>query len=129
MKASSQISRCRQGLGEDVGEVRGLVRQILQRASLVRASLYWRERQCGKQGCCCQKGKLHRSRAISVRRDGQSRVISLRGIDLLKVSSGIGQYQRFQEKFRKIKQLMAQIEQKVEILGKLQEVDLERFRS
>ena len=105
MKSSEQISRCRQGLGEDLGELQSAIDQIQRSSFLVRASLYWRERQCGKEGCRCRQGKLHRSRAISVRRDGQSRVISLRGIDLLKVSAGIEHYHRFREKSLEIKRL------------------------
>ena len=128
MKSSEQISRCRQGLGEDLGELQRAIDQIQRSSFLVRASLYWRERQCGKEGCRCRQGKLHRSRAISVRRDGQSRVISLRGIDLLKVSAGIEHYQRFREKSLEIKRLMSEIRKHVSLLGKLQEVDLEGFR-
>jgi hypothetical protein len=56
-------------------------------------------------------------------------VVSLRGIDPLKVKEGIGHYQRFRQRQRQMKKLMAQIEEKVEILGKLQEVDLEALRS
>ena len=73
----------------------GLLDELQKRESLVKGTLYERRRRCGRQGCRCGRGQLHVSRAFSYSEGGQTRHLSLRGIDSTRLERSVDGYRRF----------------------------------
>ncbi len=123
---AQRTSRLRQQLRQQWEELGRVMNGLGQIQGILRGSLYLRERKCGKSGCRCQRGQLHRDLTLSVRHEGQSRRKSLKGVDVEKLRSWVNQYRQFRRGRAKMVKLFGQMLVAVDGVGKLQEVQWDR---
>ena len=90
-----KASRLRQDMNTMWTQMGGLLDELKKRESLVKGTLYERRRQCGRQGCRCGHGQLHVSLAFSYSEGGQTRHVSLRGIEPTRLERSVERYRRF----------------------------------
>jgi hypothetical protein len=87
----SHLRRSLLGLSE---EVRGLIGPFLSDTGVIKGSVYELKRKCGKPGCKCTRGELHRSMVVSDSEKGHKRLrIIPRGF-LVEVRAKVGRYRR-----------------------------------
>ena len=88
------MSQLRRSLVRLTGEVRGLIDPFLSDKPVIKGSLYELRRKCGKPGCKCAGGELHRSMVVSASEKGRKslRVIP-RGF-LVEVRAKVRRYRR-----------------------------------
>lgn len=127
MMARPEASLLRQGIDQHLQGLRRLVQQLCQPVEMIRGSFYLRRRRCGRRGCRCQHGELHQSFALSVRKRGQSQMISLAGVDRLRLRRQVDHWRRFRHRrslaVKEFKALLS----KVDALGDLEQGDVERL--
>ena len=89
-----KLSQLRRSLVRLTGEVRGLIDPFLSDKPVIKGSLYELRRKCGKPGCKCAGGELHRSMVVSASEKGRKslRVIP-RGF-LVEVRAKVRRYRR-----------------------------------
>ncbi len=112
-----KFSRLRQSLVQLADEVRQLVDPFLSNRPVIKGSVYELKRKCGKPGCKCAKGELHRSMVVSASEKGKTmlRVIP-RGF-LVEIQIKVQRYQKLRrararlvEIHKKILQVMDEME-------------------
>ena len=62
------------------GEICGLAELIevgYERKPMVKGTVYELARKCGKAGCACTRGQLHRSMVLSWSEEGRTRLLSI----------------------------------------------------
>lgn len=94
-KADRQkFSRYRQSLVRLCDELSQLIQPFLSDKPVIKGSVYELKRKCGKPGCKCARGHLHRSMVLSASEKGKTQ---LRGIPqgfLVEVQIKVRRYQR-----------------------------------
>ena len=112
-----KFSQLRQSLVQLANEVRQLVDPFLSNRPVIKGSVYELKRKCGKSGCKCAKGELHRRMVVSASEKGKTvlRVIQ-RGF-FVEIESKVREYQnlrrartRLVEVHKKILQVMDEME-------------------
>lgn len=124
MNKNHQASRCRQRIVGLLEHLCWLSKVAQERSGMLRASFYQRRRRCGKRGCRCARGKLHRSMALAIRSNGQSRLVSLEGVNMEKISEMVSNYRRFRQTRAKMVSTFGELLKMVDRMGKLREVEL-----
>lgn len=94
MDLKREASRCRQRITGCLSELEHLAGFCLGHFPLVRGSLYTYRRRCGKAGCRCARGELHRGQALGVRVGGRSRSAPIGGIDRQALSEHVAAYRQ-----------------------------------
>jgi len=89
-----KLSQLRRSLLRLTEDVRGLIDPFLSDRPVIKGSLYELRRKCGKPGCKCAVGELHRSMVVSASEKGRKslRVIP-RGF-LVDVRAKVRRYRR-----------------------------------
>ena len=71
----TRLSRYRAALREAIDELVELIQVGYERKPMVKGTVYELARKCGKVGCACTRGQLHRSMVLSWRRGGPDPVV------------------------------------------------------
>ena len=62
--------------------------------SLLRGSLIWLRRKCGKPNCRCARGKPHASRALSYSRRGKTGLLTLPPSQVPRIRTALQRYRQ-----------------------------------
>ena len=127
MSQNRQASNVRQQILKLLEHLERLAQAVQGKSSMVRGSLYQRRCKCGKPGCRCAKGRLHRTAALSVYREGRSRPVSLKDINLDRLAECVDNYRGFRKTRAEIVTTCALLLKAVDRLGKLREIELRCF--
>lgn len=102
-KAKRQkFSRLRQSLINLSYEVRELIKPFFSDKPVIKGSVYELKRKCGKPGCKCTKGQLHRSMVLSSSEKGRTRLLIIPHGFLLEVKSKVQRYQKLRRSRRRL---------------------------
>lgn len=94
MKSARQ-SQLRQKITRHIEHLQWLAQEIQGGGPFLRASFIERRRRCGKLRCRCARGRLHPESFLAWRAKGQTRRISLTGLNKEKIKELTGSYRRF----------------------------------
>ena len=120
-----KFSRLRQSLVQLRNEISKLTNPFLSDLAVIKGSVYELKRKCGKGGCKCAQGELHRRMVVSSSDKGKTtlRVIP-RGF-LVEVKAQVRRYQelrqaraRLVEVHKKMLQLMDEMEKILDRKGR-----------
>jgi hypothetical protein len=104
-----KFSRLRQSLINLSYEVRELIKPFFSDKPVIKGSVYELKRKCGKPGCKCTKGQLHRSMVLSSSEKGRTRLLVIPHGFLLEVKSKVQRYQ----KLRRSRQRLGEVHRKM----------------
>ena len=62
--------------------------------SLLRGSLIWLRRKCGKPNCRCVRGELHASRVLSYSRRGKTSLLTLPPSQVPRIRAALQRYRQ-----------------------------------
>lgn len=102
--------------------------ELAGRDSLLAASVYLRQRSCGKRGCRCGRGLLHRSLILAVASGGQPRQCSWKNLDQARVKEAVEPYRRFRRLRQEVVRLTRRLVQTLDALARCRAVSLNQFR-
>jgi len=112
-----KFSRLRQSLVHLTDEVRQLVDPFLSDRPVIKGSVYELKRKCGKPGCKCARGELHRRMVVSASEKGKTKLRVIPRGSLVEVESKVRRYQKLRrartrlvEVHKKILQVMDDME-------------------
>jgi hypothetical protein len=89
-----KFSRLRKSLVGLAEEVRELIEPFLRDQAVIKGSVYELKRKCGKPGCKCAQGQLHRRMVVSASDKGKTRLrVIPRGL-VSEVQNKVRGYQR-----------------------------------
>jgi len=97
-----KFSRLRQSLINLSYEVRELIKPFFSSRPVIKGSVYELKRKCGKPGCKCTKGQLHRSMVLSSSEKGKTRLKVIPHGFLLEVKSKVQRYQKLRRSRRRL---------------------------
>ena len=104
----------------------GLLRELARPGPMMAGSFYEMYKQCGRPGCRCTRGELHGPfPVIAIARGGRRSTRSVRRDRVAEVRSRTEAYRAFQQKRRRLNQLMKRI---AEIVTEIRDAHLEGFR-
>jgi len=95
MKQDDLGGQLRQSIWKELSHLGKLARVAQARTDMIRASSYERRKVCGKTGCRCRQGRLHREMVVAVRVGRSERLVSSRGFKggrLLELASNWRQF-------------------------------------
>ena len=125
MKPKGQISGCRQRLGQSLSELEAVIQQLQsERGELIPASLYRRSRSCGKKRCRCKRGAMHESLGLNIRKEGQSKWVSLEGLNVLEIEKGVAAYRRYRRRRTELLKCFKEIITVVDTLAEQRQRDV-----
>ncbi len=112
-----KFSRLRQSLIHLSYEIKELIKPFFSSKPVIKGSVYELKRKCGKPGCKCTKGQLHRTMVLSSSEKSRTRLRIIPHGFLLEVKSKVQRYQRLRrsrqrlgEMHRKMLQVMDEME-------------------
>jgi hypothetical protein len=105
-----------------------LAEMAMGRGPLIRGSFYAYRRRCGKPGCRCARGRLHRGHAFGVSEGGRSRQVPLGGIDAHALAEHVEAYRRLRRVRADMARLFAGLVGTVDRLLRLREIPVGRLR-
>ena len=97
-----KFSRLRQSLINLSYEVRELIKPFFSSKPVIKGSVYELKRKCGKPGCKCTKGQLHRSMVLSSSEKGKTRLKVIPHGFLIEVKSKVQRYQKLRRSRRRL---------------------------
>ncbi len=92
-KDREKFSQLRQTLVRLAGEIRGLVEPCFSDKPVIKGTVYELKRRCGKPGCKCTRGELHRRMVVSASEEGKTRLQVIPRGYLVEVQEKVGRYQ------------------------------------
>ena len=92
-KDREKFSQLRQALLRLAGEVRGLIEPFFSDKPVIKGTVYELKRRCGKPGCKCARGELHRRMVVSASEEGKTRLQVIPGGFLVEVENKVRRYQ------------------------------------
>ncbi len=104
-----KFSRLRQSLVQLADEVRQLVDPLLSDKPVIKGSVYELKRKCGKPGCKCAQGELHRSMVVSASEKGKTKLRVIPRGSLVEVESKVRRYQ----KLRRVRTRLVEVHKKI----------------
>jgi len=100
-----KFSRLRQSLIHLSYEIRELIKPFFSDKPVVKGSVYELKRKCGKPGCQCTKGQLHRSMVLSSSEKGRTRLQVIAHGSLLEVKTKVQRYQELRRSRRRLREV------------------------
>jgi len=88
-----KFSRLRQTLLYLASEIKGLVEPLFSDLPVIKGTVYELGRRCGKPGCKCARGHLHRSMVVSASEGGKTRLQVIPDGFLVEVQMKVRRYQ------------------------------------
>jgi len=92
-KDREKFSQLRQSLVRLAGEIRGLIEPCFSDKPVIKGTVYELKRRCGKPGCKCARGQLHRRMVVSASEEGKTRLQVIPRGYLVEVQEKVGRYQ------------------------------------
>ena len=89
-----RFSRLRQVLRQLAGEVSQRVAPVLADRPVIKGSVYEIQRRCGKPGCKCARGELHKSMVLSTSAQGQTKLRTIPRGSLTDVRQKVAAYRQ-----------------------------------
>lgn len=89
-----KFSRLRQSLVQLADEVRHFVDPFLSDSAVIKGSVYELKRKCGKPGCKCAQGELHRRMVVSASEKGKTKLRVIPRGFFVEVQSKVQGYQK-----------------------------------
>jgi len=112
-----KFSRLRQSLVQLSNEIKKLSNPFLSDKPVIKGSVYELKRKCGKPGCKCVQGELHRRMVVSASEKGKTRLRVIPSGFLIEVQGKVRRYQglrqaraRLVEVHKKMLQIMDEME-------------------
>jgi hypothetical protein len=112
-----KFSRLRQTLLHLASEIKGFVEPLFSDRPVIKGTVYELRRRCGKPGCKCARGDLHRSMVVSASEGGKTRLQVIPDGFLVEIQVKVRRYQelrrvraRLGEIHRKMLKVMDQME-------------------
>jgi hypothetical protein len=96
-KDREKFSRLRQALLHLGGEVRGLIEPFFSDKPVIKGTVYELKRRCGKPGCKCARGELHRRMVVSASEEGKTRLQVIPRGFLVEVEDKVRRYQELRQ--------------------------------
>ena len=93
-KQRERFGRLRQSLGRLAQEVNQLIKPFFSDQGVVKGSVYELKRNCGKPGCQCTKGRLHRRMVVSASEKGHTKLTVIPRGFLVEVQRKVERYRR-----------------------------------
>jgi hypothetical protein len=116
-KDREKFSRLRQTLVRLAGEIRGLIEPCFSDKPVIKGTVYELKRRCGKPGCKCARGELHRRMVVSASEEGKTRLQVIPRGYLVEVQEKVGRYQEL----RRMRTRLGAIYQKmVEVMDEME---------
>jgi hypothetical protein len=104
-----KFSRLRQSLVHLTDEVRQLVDPFLSDKPVIKGSVYELKRKCGKPGCKCAQGELHRRMVVSASEKGKTKLRVIPRGYLVEVEGKVKRYQ----KLRRARTRLVEVHKKI----------------
>ncbi len=104
-----KFSHLRQSLANLASEIRQIVEPFFSDKPLIKGSVYELKTKCGKPGCKCEKGELHRRMVVSASEKGKTQLRVIPSGSVMEVQGKVEHYQ----KLRKARARLVQINKKM----------------
>ncbi len=104
-----KFSRLRQALVQLADEVRQLIDPFLSDRPVIKGSVYELKRKCGKPGCKCAQGELHRRMVVSASEKGKTKLRVIPRGFFVEVESKVRGYQ----KLRRVRTRLVEVHKKI----------------
>jgi hypothetical protein len=108
-KDREKFSQFRQALVRLAGEIRGLVEPCLSDKPVIKGTVYELKRRCGKPGCKCARGELHRRMVVSASEEGKTRLQVIPCGYLVEAQEKVRRYQEL----RRMRTRLGEVHQKM----------------
>jgi hypothetical protein len=95
MQRENKLSRLRQELRESLNRLGQTLEVAWGRGPLVKGSVYQIARRCGRPGCRCTRGQLHRNFVLTWSAQGRHHMRSLPSEQLSRIRPKSREYARF----------------------------------
>ena len=112
-----KFSQLRQSLGRLANEIRQVIEPFFSDTPVTKGSVYELKTRCGKPGCKCAHGELHRRMVVSASERGKTKLRVIPRGSLVEVENKVRRYQKLRrarvrliEVHKKILQLMDEME-------------------
>lgn len=92
-----KFSRLRQSLVQLCDEIKKLTHSFLTDLPVIKGSVYELKRRCGKKGCKCAQGELHRRMVVSSSEKGKTRLRVIPTGFLVEVQAKVRRYQELRQ--------------------------------
>lgn len=120
-----RFSRLRQTLRQLAGELPQLVKPVLEDQPVIKGSVYEIKRRCGKPGCRCARGELHKSMVLSASEQGRTKLRAIPRGRVTAVRQKVAAYQRI----RRVRARLVKTHQKmIEIIDQIEELRREELK-
>jgi len=121
-----KFSQLRQSLIHLSYEVRELIKPFFSSKPVIKGSVYELKRKCGKPGCKCTKGQLHRSIVLSSSEKGKTKLQVIPHGFLLEVKTKVQRYQ----KLRRCRRRLGEVHHKMlEVIDEMEAIRREEMPS
>ena len=90
-----RLSRIRQSLVQLPQEIEELLPPLMERAPMVKGTVYEQRRKCGRSNCACATGEPHRSMMLSRSEAGRTKLMAIPAGSLKELEVLTERYQRF----------------------------------
>ena len=128
IQASTQrrrFSRLRQALLQLAGELPQLVKLVLADRAVIKGSVYEIKRRCGKPGCKCARGELHKAMVLSTSEQGRTKLRVIPRGRLTDVRQKVAAYQQI----RRVRAQLVKTHQKMlEIIDQIEALRREEMK-
>lgn len=120
-----RFSRLRQALLQLAGELPQLVKPVLEDGPVIKGSVYEIKRRCGKPGCKCARGQLHKSMVLSASEQGRTKLRVIPRGSVTAVRRKVAAYQRI----RRLRARLVKTHQKmIEIIDQIEKLRREEMK-
>ena len=92
-----KFSRLRQSLVQLSNEIKKLSNPFFSDKPVIKGSVYELKRKCGKPGCKCVQGELHRRMVVSASEKGKTRLRVIPSGFLIEVQVKVRRYQELRQ--------------------------------
>ncbi len=104
-----KFSQLRQSLVQLADEIRQLVGPFLSDRPVIKGSVYELKRKCGKPGCKCAHGELHRRMVVSASEKGKTKLRVVPRGSLVEIERKVRRYQ----KLRRVRTRLVDVHKKI----------------
>jgi Family of unknown function (DUF6788) len=108
-KDREKFSQLRQALHRLAGEIRGLIEPFFSDKPVIKGTVYELKRRCGKPGCKCAQGELHRRMVVSASEEGRTHLQVIPRGFLVEVEDKVRRYQEL----RRVRARLGEIHRKM----------------
>jgi hypothetical protein len=88
-----KFSQLRQSLARLAEEIRQIIEPFFSDKPVIKGTVYELKRKCGKAGCKCTQGELHRRMVVSASEKGKTKLCAIPHGFLIEVQSKVRRYQ------------------------------------